>query len=102
RHSESAACGDINEANHRIQANFIGTPCCVAPGRRVLASPWKRRRQQRRWSDMAYWGGQRLYGALARAPKAAEVRIGPVPASTRGGKSARTVSARNRIVPEQG
>src|SRR5690606_6554514 len=75
RQSESAACGGRTEASHRIHASFIErTPCCVAPagitGTRVgPVLP----------TDMAYWGGQRLYGAFARAPKTAERRSGPVP-----------------------
>src|SRR3546814_2510173 len=37
-------------------------------------------------TDMAYWGGQRLYGALARAPKTAERRSGPALPETCGRK----------------
>src|SRR3546814_17674231 len=37
-------------------------------------------------TDMAYWGGQRPYGALARAPKTAERRSGPALPATCGRK----------------
>src|SRR3546814_638698 len=37
-------------------------------------------------TDMAYWGGQRLYGALDRAPKTAERRSGPALPETGGRK----------------
>src|SRR3546814_16791594 len=37
-------------------------------------------------TDMAYWGGQRIYGALARAPKTAERRSGAALPETCGRK----------------
>src|SRR5690606_9849875 len=98
RHSESAASGDISEASQRIQSSFIGTPCSVAPGRmrRVRVDGRQRR------PDMACWGGQRLYGAFARAPKSAEGGSGRFPPIEWAGKGGRTVKRQNRILPERG
>src|SRR5690606_30616142 len=80
RHSESAAWGDISEASQRIQSSFIGNSllrCARSP-----ASTDGRRR----WPGMACWGGQRLYGAFARAPKSAEGGPGRHPPIEGAGK----------------
>src|SRR5690606_38345722 len=58
RQSESAVCGGSTEANHRIQANFIQTPCCVAPA--ALGQPLLRQKTGAAGqTGMAYWGGRR-------------------------------------------
>src|SRR5690606_26124988 len=100
RHRESAACGGMTDASHRIQASFMTATCSVAP-----STPDGRAAQGSGHCDadgLACWGERRLSLALC-CPGANPAGRGSCRfRRRRGGESARTVLPDFTTLPERG